>query len=147
MWHGETDVADWTAMGGNRPVSVAEPRDYNSMFDNDFSTYWVGFLPVTTQNKVVVTFKKAVTFNSLRIISRPGDKQWFGGSYKSMCLVLDDNSINQICTAANYEVETQQLIILAPANPITATKVELIIQDGEIGQISDFKIDYQGTIK
>ena len=146
MWHGETDVADWTGIGGNRPVSAAVPRDYNSMFDNDVLTYWVGFLPVTTQNKVVVTFKKNIKFYGLRIIPRPGDKQWFGGSYKSMCLVLDDDSSNQICTSANIDVGVGELIILAPVNTMTVMKVELSIQTGEIAQIADLKIHYEGTI-
>ena len=140
IWHGETDIADWNAFGGNRPLS----RDYTSMFDNDLSTYWHGFLPVTEQNKVVVTFKNPVEFHKLQIVTRPNDKGYFHGSYQSMCLVLDDDINQQICTSANNDVDIGQVLVLASANTLTATKVELIMQNGEKGLIADLKIHYKG---
>ena len=139
IWHGESNIAEWNAFGGNR-------RDYESMFDNNFSTYWVGHLPVTEQNKVVVTFKKPVEFHGLYIVARPADKEYFGGSYQSMCLVLDDDIDGKICTSPDYAAEVGQVVRLASVKKSMVTKVELIIQNGEVGQIADFKIYYKGTL-
>ena len=117
------------------------------MFDNDLSTYWVGYSPVTQQNKMVVTFKKPVEFFGLYIVTRPADKQYFiSGSYKSMCLVLDNETNENMCTGADYDVDVGKIIILAPANTKTVTQVELVIQNGHAGQIADLKIHYQGIL-
>ena len=114
------------------------------MFDNDLSTSWVGYMPVTKQNKVVVTFKKPVEFLGLYIITKSTDKKYFAGSYQSMCLVLDNETNEKVCTSADYDVDVGKLIMLAPANTKTVTQVELVIQNGNCAQIADLKIHYQG---
>jgi len=65
-WHGETDIADWIAFGGNS-ASSTHSRDYQSMFDNEISTLWVGGRG--EQNRLIVTFKEFVMFYDLRIIT------------------------------------------------------------------------------
>ena len=144
VWHGETNIADWNAFGGNRPGS-SHPRDYESMFDDTLSTYWVGYLPVTQQNRVVVTFKKPVEFDGLYIVTRPDGKGSFGVSYKSMCVVLEEINA-KICTAPDNDVDVGQVIVLALVIPSIVTKVELVIQEGGVAQIADFKIHYKGTL-
>lgn len=140
IWHGETDIADWNAFGGN----LDGLRDYDFMFDNDLSTYWVGYLPVTQRNKVVVTFKEPVVFQKLKIVTRPTSKKYFEGSYQSMCLVLDNDLDRKICTSADNDVGVGEVIELAPASATSVTQVELVIQKGAPGQIADFKIQYRG---
>ena len=140
-WQGETNIADWIAVGGNSPTST-ETRDYISMFDKDISTFLGGTL--SHQNRVVVTFKELVMFYDLRIITSR-EKNLFGNSYKSMCIVLDDDNVGKICTSADYDVDVGQEIILGPTNPIIAMKVELLIQNDVVAQIADLKIHYTGT--
>ena len=114
------------------------------MFDNDFSTYWRGALPVTEQNKVTVTFEDPVEFHGLYIVTRGDEKRDFAGSYQSMCLVLDGDTDGKICTSADEDVDVGDLLVLINrTTPVT--QVELIIQNGETGQIADFKIHYKGT--
>ena len=136
-------MANWYAVGGNTPTQTLT-RDYLSMFDNEYSTLWVG--TVRNQKRVVVTFKEVVMFHNLIIVTSSGSKNGFGNSYKSMCLVLDDDSDGKICTSADYDVDAGQNILLAPTNPIWATKVELLVQKDQAAQIADFKIHYQGNI-
>ena len=120
-------------------------RDYNSMFDNELSTYWVGHLPATQQNKVIVTFKKPVEFHGLYIVTRPDDKKKFAGSYQSMCLVLDNDINGQLCTSiSGSNVDVGEIIMLTSTNTITVTQVELLIQNGQVGQIADLNIHYKG---
>ena len=114
------------------------------MFDNDISTLWVG--DNSQQNTVVVTFKKHVMFYDLRIIARSGDKNVFGNSYKSMCVVLDDDSDGKICTSADYDVDSEQEIILQVIGGRTsAKKIELLVSNA-VAQIADLKIHYIGTL-
>ena len=115
------------------------------MFDNEFLTYWVG--TSSHQNRVVVTFNEVVMFNDLRIMTRSDDKNYFGDSYKSMCLVLDDDRDNKFCTSADYDVDAGQEIIFGPTNPIMAKKVELVVQNGVVAQIASLKIHYSGTLR
>ena len=112
------------------------------MFDKDISTFWSGTL--SHQNRVVVTFKELVMFYDLRIITSR-EKNLFGNSYISMCIVLDDDNVGKICTSADYDVDVGQEIILGPTNPIIAMKVELLIQNDVVAQIADLKIHYTGT--
>ena len=115
------------------------------MFDNDISTLWVG--NNLQPNKVVVTFKKHVMFYDLRIIARSGNKNLFGNSYKSMCVVLDDDINGKICTSADYDVDSEQEIIFhVHQGRISAKKVELLLQPDEYAQIADLKIHYIGTL-
>ena len=108
--------------------------DYQSMFDNDISTLWVG--NNLQPNKVVVTFKKHVLFYDLRIIAR---------SVKSMCVVLDDSD-NTFCTSADYDVDSEQEIILqVNQGRISAKKIELLVSNA-VAQIADLKIHYIGTL-
>ena len=141
-WHGETDIADWIAFGGNLP-SATHSRDYQSMFDNEISTLWVG--GKGEQNRLIVTFKEFVMFYDLRIITRSADKNYFANSYKSMCLVLDDDSTGKMCTPADFDIDNAEEIKLGPESPITVKKVELIVQPDELAQIADLKIQYTTT--
>ena len=117
------------------------------MFDDDLSTYWHGFEPVTLQNNVVVTFKIPIIVRRLFIVTRPAEKQSFHGSYKSMCLVLDNDS--KTCTSADNQVNVGESIMLTPYHNtrLLVTQVELIIQNGSPGQIADLKIYYEGKIQ
>ena len=109
--------------------------DYQSMFDNDISTLWVG--NNLQPNKVVVTFKKHVLFYDISIIAR---------SVKSMCVVLDDDSDGKICTSADYDVDSEQEIILqVDGGRISAKKIELLVSNA-VAQIADLKIHYIGTL-
>ena len=121
-------------------------RDYKSMFDNDLSTHWNGYVPAKQQNKVVVTFKKPVEFLGLFIVTRSRDKKYFAGSYQSMCLVLDNETNEKKCTSRRTDVDVGKVIKLAPVNTKTVTNVELLIQNGEVAQIADLKIHYQGIL-
>ena len=154
LWHGESDVASWTATGDNKPMGVSpfHPRDYSSMFDDDLTTYWVGDYSdtdgsVSVQNTVVVTFVGEVEFHALQIVTRPDCPECFDGTYQSMCLVLDDGTSGQYCTAADLVVGVSEVIVLGPASPITVTKVELRFATGEVAQVADFTIQYKGTAK
>ena len=116
--------------------------DYQSMFDNDLSTLWVG--NKWQPNKVVVTFKKHVLFYDISIIAR---------SVKMMCVVLDGSwdgrvivdSAYQFCTSADYDDSEQEIILQVNKKRISAKKIELLVANG-VAQIADLKIHYIGTL-
>ena len=152
-WHGETAVASWTATGDNKPAGVSpfHPRDYSSMFDDDLTTYWVGDYSdadgsVSVQNTVVVTFNEEVQFHNLQIVTRPDYPEWFAGTYQTLCVTLDGGSSGQVCTASNLVVGVSEVIVLAPASPVTVTQVELAFNTGEVAQAADVKIQYKGRV-
>ena len=141
VWHGETDIAEYTGFGGNKPKGE-DPRDYPLMFDNDDETMWVG--TTDEQNKVLITFKAPVQFLDLRIYTRTGDARlWL----QEMCVrVGDPNDLfEDYCTAADFDAGKDRFIIVGPETPPTTpiTQVGLKIPIGEIAKIGDLKIHYK----
>ena len=81
-----------------------------------------------------------------------------GDRYNKVCLVLDDDIANQICTDSKtgFSNQTSDWITWRlnsnNADPLNnpskiAQKIELYFRDTQHAQIADFFIEYKGEIK
>jgi len=146
-WHGETSLANWYARGGHQPLLGQSDRNYESMFDDDIETYWLGFLDSNfipmEHNCVVVEFKTKILYHSLQIVTRPDSMQYFGGTYQKLCLYLDGNETT--CTPEDLVVDVSEIISFS-VEPIEAQKIELRFQSTVPAQVADFVIVYDNIV-
>jgi len=140
VWSGDDYVGQWTATGGNRPHpdSYKDVRDYINMFDGNNETYWHGYLPVTEQNSVKVTFKEEVNFDELIFYVRP-DKVFDQNRYRNVCLYLDE--AKTVCTGQEWRQPGQQ-ITLKLDEKVLATIVELRFPVNSSAVVAQLEIHY-----
>ena len=143
-WHGESGHASWYALGGNHPLVGQYDRNYESMFDEDIETYWLGYLDSDNtpleHNCVVIEFTNSIMFYDLQILTRPNGKQYFGGTYQNLCLYLDD--VQQKCTSSNYDADVGSIISFR-LDGIESVKIELRFDSTVPAQVADLKIFYR----
>ena len=58
---------------------------------------------VEFKNKLFVIFHKKIIFDHVTILTRPNHKRYFGGSYQSLCLLLDN--VPAECTANDFDID------------------------------------------
>ena len=126
VWNGETDIATWTATGGNRP-NDADARNYSAMFDGDPQTYWHGYMhgyngnyTVTVRNTVTVTFTYPIIFHSLTLTARPSTISYTDlpdqDRYRKLCIFVDD--FEQSCTSESRITSPAENITLVPTDRV-----------------------------
>ena len=147
VWNGETDIATWTATGGNRPAG-ADARDYSAMFDDDPQTYWHGSMPSNNKtyvrNTVTVKFTYPVIFHALEVTARP---RYLPNQdrYRKLCIFVDD--VEQSCTTENRTTSPGETITLVPIAVRHATKIELRYQEEVAAEAAELRILYFGKMR
>jgi len=148
VWQGDPYIATITNNGGeyNDGMNWNKYQVWN-MFDSDIHTMWHSAHEKRTQRKsMAVTFKQPIKFTEISIVKR---QDCCADRYKNVCLVLDDNVQERLCTDADYGFANSNQY----SNTITwknirndVSKVELVFN--EVGdyyghaQIAEMEIIY-----
>jgi len=143
VWNGETDIATWSATGGNRP-SGADARNYSAMFDGNPQTYWHGYMPPSVRNTVTVTFTYPIIFHALTVTARPSNLP-DQNRYRKLCIFVDD--FEQSCTNESRITSPGETITLVPISLQHATKIELRYPEELAAEAAELRILYSGTMR
>ena len=113
VWHGESDIATVTSKAGeftySRPLIGFTPTyGVDQMFDDDYSddkqqiqagTYWMSERGMKNLPKpIVIEFAEPIQFHELRILK----KVFYENTYNNVCLFLNNDVDNEICTDWSY---------------------------------------------
>lgn len=146
IWYGDSKIAQVLNQAG--VYGRAENHGTRKMFDNDPYTIWHSDDVFKYRPKIIgIEFKHSMTFNSLTIQKRQDCCQ---DRYNNVCLVLDGDVENQICTATKFGFGGMDEQNIKWTNKKQDVKiVELVFREtGDRGhaQIADLKIDYTPSL-
>jgi len=146
VWNGKTDIATWTATGGNRP-NHADARNYSAMFDGDPQTYWHGYMPPNNanyvRNTVTVTFTYPIIFHALTLTARPSYLP-NPERYQQLCVFVDD--VEESCTSENRITYAGETITISAVVERHATKIELRYHEELAAEAAELQILYFGKM-
>jgi len=150
VWYGETDIAMYKTNAGSWHKGTGlndDVPDLLSMFDNDPLTMWHNHKNNEENLKIVaIIFKEPINFTGLTIQKRnPTDcPQKCNDRYLNVCLVLDSNTDDAICTDTTRGFsgfESSQFITWSQTKA-GVKRVDLQFRDIQHAQIADLKIFY-----
>ena len=147
VWYGESEIATLTNNAGEWPPGAGYTFVIGNMFDNDPSTFWhSGKDKAHAPKSIVIDFKEPMQFQELTI-RRRGQ---FNDRYENVCLVLNDDTDNELCTDAKtgFSGAEDLLPFITWRKPTdNVKKVELVFRTEDIyyghAQIADLKIQYK----
>ena len=109
IWHGEADVAFFEQSGGKNGNAYVR-----NLFDDDLNSFFMSDRDTVAEVKELrTTFKKPVFFNKVTIHKRTDVPFAYKegvpqcciagmSQYKNVCLVINNDEDNQLCTDDNY---------------------------------------------
>ena len=110
------------------------------MFDSSDFTYWESGGKATIE----IHFFTSIKFEKLTILKKRDDlyKEKTRDNYLNVCLVLDENTNDQLCTTKvnGFDGDTHSITWEKPKDSVH--KVQLIFKDNKNAQIADLKVHY-----
>jgi len=122
-------MASWSVVGGNRPSPqfTSGSREHWYMFDDDLSTFWMGYQPASTNNSINIIFDEPILFYEFVFYARPSVYSGIISTqqrYRDVCLYLDNILAN--CTTSDRQTQVGEKITLSGGVVTPVTHIDLM---------------------